>query len=162
MTQGGGGGPILFERIDANGARGHVNVGMINFGEKEATRWGGWKVAGKGQFQDKESSFVRGSGGTFHFAQDLFETGVDVGNGRRSGCCCCFVVVVGVIILSVIIDNQSNSLRRFQVQIAKLASDACQSSRRQVFRSGRLTAVLTIQRSSAARWAAAGCGAHGK
>lgn len=67
MTEGGGGCPILFQRVDANGTRGGIDVGMVYFGEKVSTGWGGGEVGGEAQFELEVAGVVGCLFGSFDF-----------------------------------------------------------------------------------------------
>lgn len=118
--------PVLFERIDTNGTRLHVHIGMVDFGEKESPRRSCREILRKDQFENKELSFVRSLHRAFNLAEDLFQ--VSVGQG---------IIVIGY---------QSHSFGWRFVQVAKFSSYSGQCSWWQIFRAdGVAAAVLTVE-----------------
>lgn len=58
MRQGRLGRPVLFERVDANGTRRHINIGVVDFRQEKAARWRRGKVRGKDELEQKELALI--------------------------------------------------------------------------------------------------------
>ena len=67
MTQGSGGSPVLFESINANGAGGWIDVGMVDFGQKVSSGRGGGEVGPEDQFELKVTGVIGCLFGSFNF-----------------------------------------------------------------------------------------------
>ena len=59
--------PILFQSVDANGAGRHVDIWVVNFGQKESPRRRGRELGTQDQFESKAFPFVWSALWSFDF-----------------------------------------------------------------------------------------------
>lgn len=59
--------PILFQSVDADGSGAHVDVGMVDLGQKESPRRRGWELNAQDQFETEKLALVRCSLWSLHF-----------------------------------------------------------------------------------------------
>ena len=67
VTERGGGSPIFFERVDANGSCGGIDIGVVDFCDEVAPGRSGGEVCGEYEFELEVAGVVGRLLGTFDF-----------------------------------------------------------------------------------------------